>query len=231
MRQVVAINDRCTISYYVRRTIVRSIVATDRTINRDGRRPIVRSIVATDHTINRDGRRPVVRSIVASGDRSYEQSWHPAYDGSYEQSWHPVTECTINCGTQRPIADQSWGKQSIARSIVASFDRSLRPTTHCTINRDNRGTKRPIIRSIVASCDRSYDQSCDYRSATIHNWSCHHARLVVRSRKTYLRPLTIWNRRLEVLNMTIDLVTHFALPIIHDLRDQSCIRSTIYPRF
>ena len=120
-------------------------------------------------------------------------------------------------------------QRSNARSIVASCDRSLRPTTDRTIN---RGTRRPIVRSIVASCDRSYDQSCDFRSAIIHNWWFHHARLVVRSRKTYLRPLAIWNRRLYVLNMTIDLVTtHFALSVTHDLCDQSYVLSTTCPRF
>ena len=120
-------------------------------------------------------------------------------------------------------------QRSNARSIVASCDRSLLPTTDRTIN---RGTKRPIVRSIVASCDGSYDQSCDFRSAIIHNWWFHHARLVVRSRRTYLRPLAIWNRRLYVLNMTIDLVTtHFALTVTHDLCDQSYVLSTTCPRF
>ena len=145
MRLVVAINDRCTISYCARR-------------------PIVRSIVATDHTIYRDGRRPMVGSIVASCDRSCEHSWRP------------VAECTITCGTRRSIVDQSLG---------------------ATINRTiNRSIVRPIVRSIVAPNDRSYDQLCDFQSATIHNWWCHHARLVVRSRKIFLRPLTIWNRML-----------------------------------
>ena len=84
VRLLVAITDRCTISYCAKR-------------------PIVQSIVATDRRINRDGRRPMVRSIVASYDRSYEKSWHPAYDRSYEHSWSPVTERTINGGTRRPI--------------------------------------------------------------------------------------------------------------------------------
>ena len=128
--------------------------------------------------------------------------------------------------------DQSWGQLLIARSIVASCDRSLRATTDRTISRGNRCTKRPIVRSIVASCDRSYDQSCDYRSAIIHNWRCHHARLVVRSRKTYLRPLTILNLRFEVLNMTINLVTtDFALAITHDICEQSYVLTTTFPRF
>ena len=143
-------------------------------------------------------------------------------DRAYDESWHPTTDRTINRGVQR----------SIARSIIASCDRSLRPTTNRTINRDNRGTKRPIVRSIVPSCDRSNDKSCDYRSAIIHNWWCPHARLAVRSRKTNLRPLTIWNRRLDVLNMTIDLAaTDLALAITHDLCDQLYVLSTTCPRF
>ena len=44
------------------------------TISYCARRPIVRPIVATDRTINRDGRRPMVGSIVASCDRSCEHS-------------------------------------------------------------------------------------------------------------------------------------------------------------
>ena len=128
-----------------------------------------------------------------------------------------MTDRTINHAARRPIV----------RSIVGRNDRTINRG-----NRGNRGTKRPTLRSIVASCDRSYDQSCDYRSAIIHNWWRHHARLVVRSRKTYLRPLTIWNRRSEVFNMTIDLVTtDFTLAITHDLWDLSYILSTTCPRF
>ena len=84
----------------------------------------------------------------------------------------------------------------------------------------------------MASCDRAYDQSCDCRSTIIHNWWFHHAQLVVRSRELYLRPLTIWNRRFEVLNMTIDIAaTDFALAITHDLCDQSYVLSANCPRF
>ena len=58
------------------------------------------------------------------------------------------------------------------------------------------------------------------------------ARLIV-------RPLTIWNRRLQVLNMTIDLVgTDLPLALTPDLRDQSydlCDQSYVFsmicPRF
>ena len=128
---------------------------------------------------------------------------------------------------QRPMYDQLL--RPIARAIVAScdraYDQSWHPTTDGTIN---RGIQRPIERPIVASCDRS----CDCRSAIIHNWWCHHARLVVRSRNTYLRPFTIWSCRLEVLNMTIDIAaTDVAIAITHDLCHQSYVLSTIYSRF
>ena len=168
---------------------------------------------------------------MTAGDRWYGQSLHPACDRSYEHSWPHVTERirSIVAPDGRSY-DQSLGatidrtiNRSIVRPIVATYDRSY------TID---RCTKRSNVRSIVASCDRSYDQSCDLRSAIIHNWGSHHARLVVRSCKTYLQPLTILNRRLEVLNMTIDLVTTaFALAIIHDLCDQSYVLSTTCPRF
>ena len=184
---------------------------TDRTI-KHGDRP----------SDNRVGWRPMVPQIVASCDRSYEHSWHP------------VTERRIDRGIRRPIRsyDQSWAatidrtiNRSIVRLIVATYDRYYDQSWQSW-------HQTPIVRSIVVPCERSYDQSCDYRSAIIHNWWCHHARLVVRSRKTYMRPLTIFSRRLEVVNMTIDLVTtDFALTIIHDLCYQSYVLSTTCPRF
>ena len=124
----------------------------------------------TDRTINRRVRRPIARSIVTSCDRACDQSLHPATDRTSNRD-----------DPRRPLV------RSIVGSNDRSHDRSLRHTTDRTIN---RGAQRPIVRSIVASYDQSYDQSCDCRSAIIHNWWCHHARLVVRSRKTYLRPLT-----------------------------------------
>ena len=124
MRLVVAINDRCTISYCARR-------------------PIVRSIVSTGHTINRDGRRPMVRSIAASCDRSYEQSWQPVTERTINRGvQRSIARCTIDLAIDRcylrPIVDRSWkswhqttdrtSNRSIARpivrSIVASCDRS-----------------------------------------------------------------------------------------------------------
>ena len=156
--------------------------------------------------------RPIVRAIVVSCDRAYDESLHP------------TTDRMINREVQR----------SITRSIVVTYDRSWydqswHPTTDHTTD---RGTRRPIARSIVASDERSDDQWCDCRSAIIHNWRCHQARLLVRSGNTYLRPLTIWNRRLEVLNITSELAaTDFTLAITHDICDQSCVPSKICPSF
>ena len=177
----------------------RSICARGRAITNDWRRSMARSIVGNSAT-NGSDQRPIVRSVTAPDDRSYDQSWRP------------TTDCTLNRGVQRPIV----------LSIVAPDGRSWHLTTDRTINRwaqrsiarpivRNIGL-RPIVRSIVASCDRSYELSCDCRSAITHNWWCHHARLVVQPRNTCLRPLTICNSRLEVLNMTIDLVTTEFLP-------------------
>ena len=103
---------------------------------------------------------------------------------------------------------------------------------------------KPVVRALVASCDRAYDQSWHPKTDGTINRGVHRsiARSIV---ATYVRSYgqswhqTIWNRRLDVLNKTIDLVTtDFALEITHDLDDQSydlCdqsyVLSTICPRF
>ena len=138
----------------------------------------------------------------------------------------------------RTIGEYRWQEQEIVRLVVAINDR-------CTINRDGRRPMIPsidrcilrsIVRAIVASCDRRYDQSW---GATIDRTINHSiVQPLVRSIvATYDRSYdqswhqTIWNRRLEVLNLTIDLATtDFALVIIHDLCDQSYILSTIFRR-
>ena len=137
-RATIAINDRCTISYFNRRPSVRSIVVTVRTINREGRgrwydqslhhstdRISNRGILhVADRTSTRGILGPSVGSIVAPDDRSYDQSWGATIDR------------TTNPSIVRPIV----------RSIVATYDRS---SWYQTTDR----------RSIVASGDRSYDQS------------------------------------------------------------------------
>ena len=85
VRQLIEINDRCTINRDGRRPMVRS---NDRYIMR----PIVRAIVApeyrrydqswgatTDRTIIHSMVRLIVRSIVATYDQSYDQSWHQRF--------------------------------------------------------------------------------------------------------------------------------------------------------
>ena len=109
---------------------------------------------------------------------------------------------------------------------------------------------RSIVRSIGAPDDRSYYQS--YNSATDsvgrrmgsdlnpRNISIFYSvgeqsiggttgRKVARPvARLIVRPLTIWNRRLQVLNMTIDLIaTDLPLAITYDLCDQSYALSTI----
>ena len=137
--------------------------------------------------------------------------------------------CKINLDGRRPMI-RSIDRcilRPLVRAIVAysdrSYEHSWHPVTERTINRGtripmvrsivgatidrttNRCIVRPIVRSLVATYDRSYD----------HTWH-----------------QTIWNRRLEVFNMTIGLAaTDFALAITHDLCEQSYVLSTICLRF
>ena len=94
---------------------------------------------------------------------------------------------TRSISTRGRAIKNNW-RISIARAIVGNratngsdqrpvYDQSRRPATDGTIN---RGVQRSIARSIVASCDRSY-----------HHQSWHQ---------------TIYNHRIEVLNMTTTLL-------------------------
>ena len=124
------------------------------------------------------------------------------------------------------------------QSIVASCDRSYEQSWHPVTDRTSTpGIMRPSVRYIVALEDRCYDQS---RGATIDcTINCSIVRPIVRPIVvTYDQSYdqswhrTIWNRRLEVLNMPIDLATSdFALAIPQDHCDQSYVLSTICPRF
>ena len=103
--------------------------------------------------------------------------------------------------------------------------------------------KRSIVRSIVATDSRSYDQSwtpatdsvgcrigsdlnprniSTFYSVSEQSTGGTNGRKVARPfARLIVRPLTIWNRRLQVLNMTIDLVaTDLPLAITHDICDQ-----------
>ena len=116
---------------------------------------------------------------------------------------------------------------------------------HNVGNRTTSGShKRSIVRSIVAPDDRPYDQSWNYATDSVgrrmgsdlnpRNISkCYSVneksiggttgRKVARPvARLIVRPLTIWNNRLHVLNMSIDLVaTDLPLTITHDLCDKS----------
>ena len=138
----------------------------------------------------------------------------------------------------------------IVRFVVRAVARSTNIGEYRTTSGRH---ERSIVRSIVAPDDRSYDKSWNYATGvgrhmgsdlnprnistlysvseqsiggnTGRNVSRPVARLIV-------RPLTIWNRRLQVLNMAIDLVaTDLPLAITHDLCGQSYTLSTICLRF
>ena len=100
----------------------------------------------------------------------------------------------------------------MARSAVASSP---------TIGSDDH---RPPVRSIIAQVVvlpnvMSYD-----------GWHHQSSQLVVRPRKTYLRPLTIWKPSLKVLKITIDLaVSDITIAITHDFCYQSCVRFYDFP--
>ena len=115
---------------------IRSTVATDRTIIRDGRRPMVRSIVASCM-------RPIVRALVASRDRAYDQSWHRTADRTINRG--ATIDRTIN--------------RSIMHPIVATYYRSYSQSWHRTTDRTiNRIIVRPIVRSIVRLPIRDHPQ-------------------------------------------------------------------------
>ena len=133
---------------------------------------------------------------------------------------------------------------------------------HIVGNRTTSGShKRSIVRSIVAPDDLSYDQSWNYATDSVGRRmgsdlnptnisTCYSVseqsiggttgRKVARPvARLIVRPLTVWNSRLQVLNMAIDLVaTDLPLAITHDLFDtsyvlcdQPYVLSTIGPRF
>ena len=105
---------------------------------------------------------------------------------------------------------------------------------------------KEIVRLVVAINDRSYDQSWPPTVDRTNNRGLLHdqsiggatGRKVARPvARLIVQPLTIWNSRVQVLNMTIDLVaTDLPLAITHDLCDesydlcgQSCGFSSICP--
>ena len=150
MRLVVAIKDRCTISYCARR-------------------PIVQSIVVTDRTSNRAGRRPMVGSIVASCDRSYEHLWHLVAECTIScGTRRSIVDQSLGATIKRTI------NRSIVRPIVATYDRSYDQSWHQTTDRTiNRSIVRPIVRSIVRLPIRDHPQD---GGVTMHDWWYDHVR-------------------------------------------------------
>ena len=139
--------------------------------------------------------------------------------GLVTNDWRTLMAIFILANSATSGSDQLLRPRQIVRSIVTAgnrwYDQSLHPAPERTINHDTRRPivgfddrshvnyciLRPTVRSIVALDDKSYNQSFEYRPTVTHNWWCDHAWLVVRSRKTYLQPLMIWNCRLEVLTL------------------------------
>ena len=124
--------------------------------------------------------------------------------------------------------------EKIVRLVVAikhrSYDQSWPPTIDRTINSVGRhmgSDLNPINISTIYSVSEQ-----PIGGTTGRKVARPVARLIV-------RPLTIWNSRFQVLNMTIELVaTDLPLAITHDLCHQSydlChqsyVRSTIGPSF
>ena len=98
------------------------------------------------------------------------------------------------------------------RSIVRS-DQSWPPTIDRTINSVGRRMGSDLKPRNISTCYSVSEQPIG--GTTDRNVARPVARLIV-------RPLTIWNSRFQVLNMTIDLVaTDLPLAITHDLCDQS----------
>ena len=94
-----------------------------------------------------------------------------------------------------------------------SYDQSWPPTIDRTINSVGRRMGSDLNPRNISTFYSVSEQPIG--GTTVRKVARPVARLIV-------RPLTIWNSRLQVLNMTIDLVaTDLPLAITHDRRDQS----------
>ena len=136
-----------------------------------------------------------------------------------------LLDSTIGCdlANVRPIGNVCYDLQKRSHSRAINTD-SRRSMTRYIISKE-------IVRLVVAINDRSYDQSWPPTiDRTINHGIMHEqsiggatGRKVARPvARLIVRPLTIWNSRFQVLNMTIDLVaTDLPLAITHDLCDQS----------
>ena len=159
-------------------------------------------------------------ATIASSDRILRSVFLPGGRSSYDWSY-------------------AWWRdqqrlEKIVRLVVAindrSYDRSWPPTIDRMINSVGRRMGSDLNPRNISPFYSVSEQPIG--GTTGRKVARSVARLIV-------RPLTIWNSRFQVLNMTIDLVaTDFPLAINHDLCHQSydlChqsyVRSTIGPSF
>ena len=209
----------------------------DRTNNRSIMRPIVRSIVAT---------------YDRSYDQSWHQTiWNRrlsnSHTGSYDLLIVRLVAIWRTCDRSKMFATIS--RSRIRRWAFLAGGRSSYDSSYAW-SRDQQRLEK-IVRIVVAINDRSYDQSWppaidrtinheimrpiasgviwgvtrtqETRNVSEQPIGGTTGRKVARPvARLIARPLMIWNRRFQVLNMTIDLVaTNLPLAINHDLCDQS----------
>ena len=174
-----------------------------------------------------------------------------SHTGSYDVLIARLVAIWRTCDRSAMFATISRSRYFLWWCVIVRFAvRMVAPST--TIGEDHRASgshKRSIVRSIVAPDDRSYDQSWNYATDSVgrrmgsdlnpRNISTFYSvseqsiggttgRKVARPvARLIVRPLTIWNRTLQVLNMTIEL-----LRLICPLRSPttSATSRTSFPR-
>ena len=155
-------------------------------------------------------------ATIASSDRILRSVFLPRGRSSYDWSY-------VWSRDQQRL-------EKIVRLVVAINDRSWPPTIDRMINSVGRRKGSDLNPRNISTFYSVREQPIG--GTTGRKVARPVARLIV-------RPLTIWNSRFQVLNMTIDLVaTDLPLAISHDLCHQSydlChqlyVRSTIGPSF
>ena len=142
----------------------------------------------------------------------------------------------------RPIGNVCYDLQKRSHTAISLFllvvgHRTIGRTRDRAINTDWRRSmtryiiSKEIVRLVVAINDLSYDQSWPptidrtINRGILHEQSIGSAtgrKVALPVARLIVRPLTIWDSRFQVLNMTIDLVaTDLPLAMTHNLCDQS----------
>ena len=188
---------------------------------------------------------PIARLILESCDRrSYDQSWHRTINRCIHskknrhqfhfsgRDWYTRHSNMLSSGVvviwtseTYPHLLASGSRILVVPPVVSSCNQSGHVVS-------SRTTERDFVRRVAPPIARWHDQCTTNRATAwptiIHN--CGGA--TTHDCWDDLRPITIWNRRWEVLNITIDLaLTGFTLAIIRDLCDQPCVRFTFCSRF